>query len=119
MALTQDSETAALLRRATAEAPDDLDRAIQTLREAREHMLASPVSYPVETWLRLPLYLQKAGRMKECLDAFKQVADETRWRIRHCCGHRPDEDQAKLRAGEHLVIREKLALALRRAAKRK
>ena len=54
----QDHETDALLREATQWSDaKDWDRAIACLRQANARMKVSPVSYPVQTWLRLPLYL--------------------------------------------------------------
>lgn len=60
-----------LLKKATA-AHDagDLDVAINLLRQAYSEMARGPVSYSVETFLRLPLYLQQARRDAEAWQEF-------------------------------------------------
>lgn len=61
-----DEETSALLRRSTREAAvGDWDAAIATLYAARERLVNSPLTYPTETWCKLPLYLSRAGRFDE------------------------------------------------------
>jgi len=59
------------LKKATA-AHDtgDLDGAITLLRQAYTEIARGPVSYSVETFLRLPLYLQRAGRDAEAWHEF-------------------------------------------------
>lgn len=51
-----------LLKAATkAKESGDLIKAISTLRDAYKAISKTEVSYPVETFIRLPLYLQEAG----------------------------------------------------------
>jgi hypothetical protein len=51
-----------LLKAATkARESGDLVKAISTLRDAYKAIAKTDVSYPVETFIRLPLYLQEAG----------------------------------------------------------
>lgn len=61
----------ALLKEATSKHDSkDLTGAIACLRDAYGLLEQSPLSYPVATYLRLPLYLQKAGRFEEAMESF-------------------------------------------------
>src|ERR1017187_156079 len=51
-------------------APGRLDKAIGDLREAYRIIAKGDVVYPVETFLRLPLYLQEANRPNEAWSEF-------------------------------------------------
>ena len=51
----------------------DLDGAIACLREAYKLMAQSSISYPIETYLRLPLYLQQAGHYNESIVEFERL----------------------------------------------
>lgn len=119
MMFAEDPETDALLRKATACADaKDWDEAIACLEKADNRMQVSPVSYPVETLLKLPLYLQKAGRFDESLAAFERILRETPGRIARHFAHRPKAMQAKFVRHEKGVIRDKLVLAKEREKKR-
>lgn len=60
-----------LLKEATRQKDEgNLDLAIETLRRAYAEIGQSYVSYSIDTFLRLPLYLQKAGRNDEAWDEF-------------------------------------------------
>lgn len=50
----------------------DLDRAIERLMKVQSLMLDEPY-YTVEAWLRLPKYLQLAGRFNEAIAEFDKV----------------------------------------------
>jgi hypothetical protein len=74
---TSDEPVAALLRESTAlkdagHWPD----AVARLYSAKALMLLSPVSYPVETWCKLPLYLQQAGLFAESMAEFQFLLDD-------------------------------------------
>ncbi|MEY2690364.1 MAG: hypothetical protein RL375_4564 [Pseudomonadota bacterium] len=69
-----DDQVAQLLRQATEHSTAKRwGEAISALQTAQRLMYLSPVSYPAETWCRLPLYLQRAGRFEECLQAFDEL----------------------------------------------
>jgi hypothetical protein len=60
-----------LLKKATtAHDAGDLDGAINLLQQAYSEIARGPVSYSVETFLRLPLYLQQARREAEAWHEF-------------------------------------------------
>jgi hypothetical protein len=48
----------------------DIKSAIELLRKAYTEIASGPISYPVSTFLRLPLYLQQAGRTDEAWREF-------------------------------------------------
>ena len=115
----EDPETDTLLRDATRHAnAKDWDQAISCLKKADARMQRSPVSYPVLAWLRLPLYLQKAGRFDEAVNEFDRLIRETPGRIARYFSHRSKAEQSKFIRHEVGVIRDKMALAQEREKKR-
>ena len=63
-----------LLSAATAAKKDgNLEAAISLLKKAYESIAATDDSYRVETFLRLPLYLQEAGRKDEAWNEFQKI----------------------------------------------
>ena len=65
---------AALLRDATAHGEARRwDEAILALQRAQALMLVSDLAFPAATWCRLPLYLQRAGRFEESMQAFDSL----------------------------------------------
>lgn len=52
---------------------EEWDEAIQKLKAARKVAYGSKTTYPVRKHLRLPLYLQQAGRMDEAVKEFKKM----------------------------------------------
>ncbi len=51
----------------------DMDGAIQCLQEVKRLMIANPNGCTVQQWLRLPLYLQQAGRFDEAMGEFQEL----------------------------------------------
>ena len=67
----------ASLKRATDFKSDgNLDKAIEELRAFRRHAENGTVSFPVASYLRLPLYLQAAGRREEAWVEFYRLIDD-------------------------------------------
>lgn len=65
------------LKRATAfKNAGKLPEAIDELRAFRRHAEKGKVSFPVESYLRLPLYLQSAGRREEAWKEFYRLLEE-------------------------------------------
>ena len=62
-----------LLKEATALFNDDPDSAIARLREAYTQIAHTDVDYTVATFLRLPMYLQKASRRDEAWREFNRL----------------------------------------------
>lgn len=111
----QDTETAALLRKATAHADAKRwDKAIDCLQEANARMAYSEVDYPIATWLKLPLYLQKAGRFNEALAVFDEIAAATPERVAQHGGHLSQAVQAQVVAEQRREIAAKRELATKR-----
>ncbi|WP_322080250.1 hypothetical protein [Burkholderia cenocepacia] len=116
----KDIETSALLREATRLSDTgDLDKAIACLQETHRRMAISPVSYPVETWLRLPLYLQKAGRFAEAMDEFAKLVANTPTRIAREQPHLSAAKHEKFVKQDIAIIEGKIRLASEREAKTK
>lgn len=70
-----DDESARLMRESTRlKKEGDMAGAIDCLRKAKALMLQSRISYPIETWCKLPRYLKDAGR-------FDEAAAELNWMI--------------------------------------
>lgn len=110
-----DPETDSLLRAATSHgASKDMQAAVMCLQAATSRMHYSPVSYPIETWLRLPLYLQKAGRYQEALTEFEKLISETEARIARAFSHQSKAKQRIFCRQEIEVIRGKMQLAAER-----
>ena len=67
-----------LLKDATANREQDCDSAIESLRRAYR-LIDDPESEPIETYLRLPLYLQQAGRFDEAWFEANKLLKEFRY----------------------------------------
>ena len=84
---SHDERASELLKLATEKKKaNDWDSAIAALKEAYREIGQSQLGYSLETFIRLPLYLQSAGRSKEAWIAFNdllfkgfptQIADDT------------------------------------------
>lgn len=91
-------------------------------------MLKCHVSYPVETWCKLPLYLQQAGLFDESMTEFQFLRDDLQRRARFD-SMLDDPDVGSLAnkqayydtivTGDAETIEEKRALATQREDKRK
>lgn len=63
-----------LLRKATATHDSgDFNNAVEYLKQAYREISKTTIGYPVQTFLRLPLYLQKAGRDQEAWGEFNKL----------------------------------------------
>ena len=97
-----EKEASRLLKSATSKHDKkDFDGAVNDLREAYYNMRKATLIYPIATYLRLPLYLQKAGRYHEALTEFDSLLKNT-------------HDTRDI-----TVIRNKMKLAAKREEKRK
>lgn len=69
--------TAALHREATRmKVAGDWDGAVSALQKAQELMRNSNVINTTESWVRLPLFLQQAGRFEEAMEEFNRLLNE-------------------------------------------
>ncbi len=64
-----------LHKQATRYKGNNWEKAITCLREAQQLMPTVITEYPVSQYLRLPLFLQQAGRMKEAKKEFEKLLD--------------------------------------------
>jgi len=70
----QDKNANELLRKATEKKNTGaIDEAIELLKKAYTEIAGTNVDYPIETFLRLPLYLQAAGRSNEAWGEFNKL----------------------------------------------
>jgi tetratricopeptide (TPR) repeat protein len=70
-------EASQMLKEATQLKKDgDLSSAITKLKQAEEAIHRSEVDYGIETFLRLPMYLQAAGRSDEAIQRLNQLLQE-------------------------------------------
>lgn len=98
-----------LLKEATLQRDQgEIDRAIETLRKAYSEIAQSHVSCSVDTFLRLPLYLQKAGRNDEAWREFNLLL------TRGFPNQIPSHDLLPM---EHSQIFDKMRLFLQREKK--
>jgi len=104
-----------LLKEATKKKNEkDLDGAVACLREAYKLMAQSSISYPVETYLRLPLYLQQAGRYKESIVEFETLLRNSPDKIAREFSNITKKKQKGLSAMECAAIYDKMRLASQR-----
>jgi tetratricopeptide (TPR) repeat protein len=78
-----DDQISELGKRATQLKDVDWDGAISHLRRINALLRRSKVVYPIATWLRLPLFLQQAGRFPEAIQEFNRLIKETPKRVKN------------------------------------
>jgi hypothetical protein len=106
---TAPSYTHSLLKQATAQKRGgDVVAAIRTLRLAYEQIKKGLLTYSVDTFLRLPLYLQEAGRNDEAWSEFNKLIIE---------GYPNQLNDLGVRAMEHSKVYDKMRLFLQREGK--
>lgn len=128
--INKDDETSLLGRQATVlKNAKDWDGAVSCLRSMQESMWDSHVHYSVDTWCRLSLILQQAGRFEESeLEFQKLLNDLPKLARKHSFMDDPNvsfgKDTSKKSIYNHIVkvhgmiIREKWELAKTREARR-
>lgn len=108
-------EIAALHREATAKKSEkDWDAAIACLREAAELSPHTKVTYPIKHYLRLPVFLQQAGRVDESMREFSELIDSVQGRIGKDFAHQPESVQEYLCHADYAAIYEAMATACKR-----
>ena len=108
----EDPETAALLRKATEYADaKDWDCAISCLRKANAR---APFQVLGKSALRLPLYLQKAGRFDEAMREFERLLSGVESGINSQFAHRSTSVRTMLAHAEYQAIYDKIRLAFQR-----
>ena len=95
-----------LLKKATEQkSVGDIDNAILTLKLAYKEISKTSIIYPVETFLRLPLYLQAAKRNEESWSEFHKLLD---------CGYPNQIKDGSVTKAEESIIYRKMRLFLQR-----
>jgi hypothetical protein len=103
------SDPNALLKRATTlKREGNLDAAIQTLRQAYGQIAKEQMTYGVDPFLRLPLYLQEAHRNDEAWAEFNRLIVE---------GYPNQLRDQGVRSMEHSKVYDKMRLFLQRDGK--
>jgi len=98
-----------LLKQATIKKnTGDLDGAIKLLKEAYEELDKSSMLYSIQTYLRLPLYLQEAGRKDEAWGEFNSLILRVNSKPRY---------SAEVTPMEQSIIWDKMRLFLQREGK--
>lgn len=73
----ESERVSALYRRATELKKSDIGAAIDCIKEAQQiARQLGPERWPIDFWLRLPTFLQLAGRTEEASVVFAQIGDE-------------------------------------------
>ena len=98
-----------LLKEATAKKnAGDLENAIKLLRDAYKEIGRGSIIYPVDTFLRLPLYLQEAKKNDEAWREFNLLLTK---------GYPNQMNNPELIPMEHSIIYDKMRLFLQREGK--
>lgn len=104
-----------LLKKATAlKAKGDWSGAIKCLRKAYAALGDDIVNYSAETSLRLPLFLQQAGRFDEAMQEFNRLLSEVEPRLSKGFNHQTGLVRAMLAHAWYAAIYDKMQLACRR-----
>ena len=110
-----EKQSSNLLKKATQKKRDgDLDAAIACLREAYGLMSKHTTIYPIDTYLRLPLYLQHAGRYGEAMAEFEQLLCNTPPTVVKEFPHAPREVLQSIAAMRYADIFDKVRLSTHR-----
>jgi tetratricopeptide (TPR) repeat protein len=104
-----------LLKDATQKHKDkDLPGAIECLRQAYSLLAKLSVSYPIETYLRLPLYLQQNKQYDESVREFNKLLADAPAKTAKEFSHISKRQQDGLTAMERGIIYDKMRLAAQR-----
>jgi len=111
----------ALMREATAHKEEGRwDKAISNLRKAYAILGEDiHINYPLETALRLPLYLQQAGRYEEAQQEFQRLLSSVDERAATAFSHQPKAVQREFAQQNREKILDKMRLAEKREQKRR
>jgi tetratricopeptide (TPR) repeat protein len=101
-----ENDPSKLLRKATAQKESgDIEGAITTLRQAYNAISKGQILYPIETFLRLPAYLQEAGHRDEAWRTYEKLLTD---------GYPHQLSTPDLIPMDHATIYDKMRLFLQR-----
>lgn len=90
------------------------DKAIDALQEAQELMRKSDELHTMESWLRLPIFLQQGGRFDEAMQEFNRLLGEVDSRTAQEYSHHPEFMQHGATHHRRAAIYNKMKVACRR-----
>lgn len=109
-----DERIAALHREATQHKDSDWDAAVECLQEANDLMRRHGGIYDIERWLRLPVFLQQAGRFQEAMQVFRQLLDDVEPRVKAEFSHTSPTTIEKYIHLNYKKIYDKMRMACKR-----
>ena len=111
-----DEQRIAALHRQATEHKDnkEWDKAVTCLREAERLKGNVLTVYPVKHSLRLPLFLQQAGRFDEAMREFQALLDGTEARIARQFSHQKKTEQTKIVHADYADIYKAMSTACKR-----
>lgn len=111
----KDKEISELSGKATQFYGDkEWDRAIECLEKVRALLRDNTTIYPIATWLRLPLFLQQAGRFEEAMRQFDKLLAEVDAMAAKNFSHHPEFIQEMHACSDKSAIYDKMRLACKR-----
>lgn len=90
------------------------DKAIASLQKAQELMRESDENHTIESWLRLPIFLQQGGRFDEAMLEFSRILDELNERTAKEYSHHPKFMQIGATHHQRAAIYNKMKVACKR-----
>lgn len=105
-------DPSSLLREATQLSGVDMDAAIACLKCFKE--VADTEVYDIKSYLRLPLYLQQAGRFDEAKEEFQFLLDTSKEVTDKNFSHQPEAVRLMLTHARLYTIYDKMRLAYQR-----
>lgn len=92
----------------------DWDSAIDCLRKSEQLTKEIDFGFSMATYLRLPLFLQKAGRFDDAMQEFERLLGKIDQRIKRQFSHKGAKVRRKLAHAERATTYEKMALVCKR-----
>lgn len=111
LAFVKDEKTDELHRMATQyHDKKEFNMSVDILKQAKERMFVSKVNYGIESWIRLPKNLQKAGNFNEALLEFDFLINDIDRRHIQYSAHLGKHDHNKMKNYDLSVIYAAMAL---------
>lgn len=88
----------------------DYNSSVDTLKQVKERMLVSNVAYGIESWIRLPKNLQKAGLFDEAIKEFSFLISDIDRRLLQHSSYLGKRDHNRLKNYDLSIIYTAMAL---------